>query len=66
VLIIDDSPEKVRQHYGNHLQLTPFEGQASDRDLLDVIPFLEWLKDRDDFRRIEKRGWRRASLEGDA
>lgn len=31
VLIIDDSPEKVRSHFGNHLRLRAFEGQPGDR-----------------------------------
>ena len=61
VLIIDDSPEKVRRHYGNHLRLRPFEGQKDDRELLDVLPFLDWLAGREHFREIEKRGWRNAS-----
>lgn len=60
VLIIDDSPEKVQQNFGNHLRLMPFEGQEGDRELLEVLPFLEWLKSRDDFRKVEKRGWRSA------
>ncbi len=58
VLIIDDSPEKLQQNFGNHLQLRPFEGQPADRELLDVLPFLKSLKECDNFRKIEKRGWR--------
>lgn len=58
VLMIDDSPEKLGRNYGNHLQLTPFEGNPDDRELLDVLPFLEWIKDQPDFRAIEKRTWR--------
>ncbi len=60
VLIIDDSPEKVRRHFGNHLRLRAFEGQPDDRELLEVLPFLDWLAGRENFRRIEKRGWRNA------
>jgi RNA polymerase II subunit A small phosphatase-like protein len=60
-LIIDDSPEKVRRHFGNHLRLTPFEGQSGDRELLDVLPFLEWLKKCENFRAVEKRHWKRAT-----
>lgn len=32
------------------------EEEPGDRELSDVIPFLQWLKDQDDFRKIEKRG----------
>lgn len=60
VLIIDDSPEKVQRNFGNHLRVRPFEGQPGDRELLDLIPYLDWLKDRDNFRTIEKRGWKSA------
>ena len=63
VLILDDSPEKLRQNFGSHLQLQPFEGQAADRELLDVLPFLESLKEFDNFRHIEKRGWRSVTRE---
>jgi len=58
-LMIDDSPEKLRRQYGNHLRLLPFEGDPDDRELLDVLPFLDWIRTQDDFRRIEKRNWRK-------
>jgi RNA polymerase II subunit A small phosphatase-like protein len=61
-LMIDDSPEKLGRQYGNHLRLHPFEGDAEDRELLDVLPFLDWLRMQDDFRRIEKRTWRKREL----
>lgn len=62
VLMIDDSPEKLGRNYGNHLRLNPFEGDPDDRELLDVLPFLGWIKDQPDFRVIEKRTWRDRSL----
>lgn len=62
VLMIDDSPEKLGRRHGNHLRLIAFEGDAEDRELLDVLPFLDWIRDRDDFRIIEKRDWRTREL----
>lgn len=58
VLIVDDSPETARRNYGNLLQVAAFEGQADDRELADVIPFLRWIKDQPQFRSLEKRDWR--------
>ncbi len=62
VLLIDDDAGMVSRNYGNHLQLVPFEGAPDDRELLDVLPYLDWLRDRPDFRAVEKRGWRRFSF----
>jgi len=62
VLLIDDSPEKARRQYGNHLHLRPFQGDPHDRELLDVLPFLDWIRNQDDFRKIEKRNWRARRL----
>lgn len=58
ILIVDDSPEKISRNYGNHLELPPFAGSPDDRALLDVLPFLAWLRDQPDFRAVEKRTWR--------
>ena len=58
VLMIDDTPEKLSRNYGNHLMLAPFEGDDADRDLVDVLPFLEWLSRQERIRSIEKRNWR--------
>lgn len=61
VLMIDDSPEKLERQYGNHLRLRPFEGDVDDRELRDVLPFLDWIRTQDNFRKIEKRNWRSRS-----
>lgn len=58
-LMIDDSPEKLERNYGNHLCVLPFEGDPADRELLDLLPYLDWIRTQDDFRTIEKRDWRR-------
>jgi len=62
VLMLDDSPEKLQRNFGNHLQLKPFEGDPLDQELLDVLPYLEWLSKEDDFRAIDKRSWRQHEL----
>jgi TFIIF-interacting CTD phosphatase-like protein len=58
VLMIDDTPEKLERNYGNHLRIRPFEGQADDTELRDLIPFLCWLCSVEDLRSVEKRNWR--------
>jgi RNA polymerase II subunit A small phosphatase-like protein len=58
VLMIDDTPKKLRRQYGNHLMLKAFEGDPSDRELLAVLPYLEWLSKQENLRAIDKRNWR--------
>lgn len=62
VLVVDDSPEKHRQNYGNLVRVTPFLGDPADDELRRLLPFLERLKDVPDVRAVEKRGWRAAGL----
>jgi RNA polymerase II subunit A small phosphatase-like protein len=58
VIMIDDTPEKLVRHYGNHLRLKAFMGDPQDSELRDVQPFLVYLSEQENFRRIEKRDWR--------
>ncbi len=58
LLVVDDSPEKHRQNYGNLIRVTPFLGDPADAELRDLLPFLERLRDVPDVRPIEKRAWR--------
>jgi RNA polymerase II subunit A small phosphatase-like protein len=58
VLMVDDSPEKLGQHYGNHIRVRPFTGDMADTELRDLLPFLEWLRGVENVRTEEKRHWR--------
>ena len=58
VLVIDDSPEKHVRNYGNLIRVRPFVGDANDSELRHLLPFLNWIRFRDDVRQIEKRNWR--------
>lgn len=58
VLVVDDSPEKLERHYGNHVRVRRFEGDEADVELRNLLPYLEGLRDAENFRRIEKRHWR--------
>ena len=61
VVMIDDTPRKLSRNYGNHLRLAAFEGDAGDRELQAVLPYLEWLSKQKNIRTIEKRRWRKWS-----
>ncbi|MCB0329607.1 MAG: HAD family hydrolase [Bdellovibrionales bacterium] len=59
VLIVEDTPKNVADHYGNAIYISPFEGQENDRELLKLAAFLGQFRQEghEDFRRIEKRWW---------
>ncbi len=57
-LIVDDSPEKTRDNFGNAIYILPYEGNIKDTELITLSNFLTSIKDSENVRRIEKRGWR--------
>lgn len=59
VLMIDDSPEKMVDNYGNHIHIAPFEGDPRDEELLYLMKYLDSLKHEENYRQIDKRGWRK-------
>ena len=58
ILIIDDSPEKLKRNYGNHIRVEPFVGSNDDIELFRLIKYLEKIKLSENVRIIEKRSWR--------
>jgi len=58
VLIVDDSPEKTRDNYGNAIYVNSFEGDSNDTELKDLANFLSQIKAVENVRSIEKRSWR--------
>jgi len=60
VLMVDDSPEKLERHYGNHILIPPFEGDLSDAELPALAEYLRNIRDEPNYRCIEKRHWRTA------
>ena len=58
ILVIDDTPQKWARQYGNLVRVSEFEGDSDDTELLDLVPYLEYLKSVPNVREIEKRGWR--------
>jgi len=57
-LIVDDTPEKVRQNYGNAIYIKPYIGERDDQELASLANYLLTLKDVENVRTIEKRNWR--------
>ncbi|KAF0815342.1 hypothetical protein IGB42_00423 [Andreprevotia sp. IGB-42] len=58
-LIIDDTREKLCRNYGNLIHIDEWTGNATDRELLHIQPYLLSLKGAENMRKIEKRSWRR-------
>lgn len=58
VIVIDDSPEKWRNSYGNLVRVKPFFGETDDNELQTSILYLERLKMAENIRKIEKRLWK--------
>jgi TFIIF-interacting CTD phosphatase-like protein len=57
MIAIDDKWESYTRNYGNLIKVPPFTGDRSDNTLLKLINFLEDLKDVNNVREVEKRGW---------
>ncbi|MDO7847576.1 HAD family hydrolase [Hymenobacter sp. M29] len=57
ILIVDDTPEKVRNCYGNAIYPTPFLGDPSDNELIILTNYLHSLHEEANVRSIEKRQW---------
>jgi len=58
ILMIDDSPEKTKDNYGNVVYVTAFEGDQTDSELKILAEYLNSIKDNQNVRSFEKRGWK--------
>jgi hypothetical protein len=62
--MVDDTPGKLARQYGNYIRVTPYLGNEDDRELALLTRYLRELRDVENVRRIEKRGWHpRVSLQ---
>jgi TFIIF-interacting CTD phosphatase-like protein len=62
MLIVEDTPQKVERQYGNAVYVTSWEGSPEDDDvLLLLLDYLRSIRAEQNFRTIEKRGWRSRS-----
>ena len=58
ILIVDDSPHKCQDNYGNAIYPKEFSGDPDDDELKRLAAYLQTLKNMENVRRIEKRFWR--------
>ena len=61
ILIVDDSPHKSKDNYGNAIYPKAFTGDPNDMELKFLAKYLTSLKNRKNVRLIEKRNWRSES-----
>jgi RNA polymerase II subunit A small phosphatase-like protein len=58
ILIVDDSPHKVSDNYGNAIYIKEFTGEKDDEELKWLSEYLKKIADAPNYRLLEKRGWR--------
>lgn len=63
VLIVDDTPRKSAQNFGNAIYPRPYEGEPDDDELARLGDYIVTLRDAPNVRTIEKRGWRNRTAE---
>jgi TFIIF-interacting CTD phosphatase-like protein len=58
-IMVDNTPRKLLNNYGNLVRVRDFEGAACDTELLSLMHYLLTLKEVSNVRAIEKRGWQK-------
>ncbi len=58
IVVVDDSPEKLKRNYGNLIRINPFFGDTTDDELEKLESFLFMIKDMGNVRVFEKRKWK--------
>ena len=59
IIVVDDSPEKLKRQYGNLVKIEPFFGKNDDTELKKLEIFLKTLIAVENIRTVEKRNWKR-------
>jgi RNA polymerase II subunit A small phosphatase-like protein len=58
MLIVDNTPEKLKFNYGNAIYIKDFEGDPKDEELNKLSQYLFKIKDHKNYRSFEKRFWK--------
>jgi len=56
-IMVDDTPRKLERNYGNLVRIKAWFGEADDSELLRLRNYLINLREAEDIRTVEKRGW---------
>ena len=57
VIMVDDTPRKLQRNYGNLVRIKEWLGDPQDQELLRLMRYLADLKETENVRAVEKRGW---------
>lgn len=57
VIMVDDTPSKLKRNYGNLVSIKEFYGDQEDNELLKLMNYLLNLNQFEDIRTVEKRFW---------
>jgi len=57
MIMVDDTPQKLERNYGNLVRVKEWLGNTEDNELLLLKKYLTDLKDINNIRQVEKRGW---------
>ena len=57
IVMVDDTPRKLERNYGNLVRVTEWLRDTNDNELLSLMQYLADLKNVENVRKIEKRGW---------
>ena len=58
VIVVDDTPQMWRNSYGNLVRVEPYLGETEDDELKKLTLYLDILKNVENVRKVEKRGWK--------
>jgi len=58
VLVVDNDPRTAIRNYGNLIQISSYAGETDDEELKALAAYLSKIHGSENFRLIEKRGWR--------
>ncbi len=57
IIMVDDTPMKLQKNYGNLIRIEEWLGNSEDKELLRLMKYLADLKEVENIRTVEKRGW---------